>query len=152
MDVPGNWTTAQSQDGTLTIAPAGGAGNFGIAYGAMVGMARTGSTVTLDSNSLLSATKQLVQRFTSNEGTLQQAGDIQQATVGQQRGYAVELKGQSPVVDAGRNAAEHDWLVTMARPEGSVAYIVFVSPERDFSKLRPVFLAIAESFRPVELQ
>jgi hypothetical protein len=152
MDVPGNWTTAQSQDGTLTIAPAGGAGNFGIAYGAMVGMARTGSTVTLDTNSLLSATKQLVQRFTSNEGTLQQAGDIQQANVGQQRGYAVELKGQSPVVDGGRNAAEHDWLVTMARPDGSVAYIVFVSPERDFNKLRPVFLAMAESFRPVELQ
>lgn len=152
MDVPGGWMPTQSQDGMVTIAPAGGAGNFGIAYGAMVGMARTGSTVALDNNALLNATKQLVQRFTSTEGTLHQSGEIQQANVGQQHGYAVELKGQSPVVDGGGNAAEHDWLVTMARPDGSVGYAVFVAPERDFAKLLPVFRSMAESFRAVELQ
>ena len=105
----------------------------------------------LDSGSLLSATRQLVQRYTG-DGTLQQAGDIQQATVGGQRGYAVELKGQSPVLDSGHNVGEHDWLVTMARPDGGVGYIVFVSPERDWSKLRPIFRQMAESFRSVELQ
>ncbi|HEX3572311.1 MAG TPA: M48 family metalloprotease [Acidobacteriaceae bacterium] len=152
MDVPGNWTATQSQDGMVTIAPAGGAGSFGIAYGAMVGMARTGSTVALDNNALLNATKQLVQRFTSNEGTLQQAGEIQPASVGGQRGYVVELKGQSPIADGGGNAAEHDLLMTMARPDGSVGYVVFVSPERDFGKLQPVFRQMAESLRPVELQ
>lgn len=152
MDVPGSWTATQSQDGMVTIAPAGGAGSFGIAYGAMVGMARTGSTVPLDSNALLNATRQLVQRYASGDGALQQSGEIQQANVGGQRGYAVELRGQSPVVDGGRNAAERDWLVTMARPDGSVAYAVFVSPERDFRKLLPVFRSMAESLRPVELQ
>jgi hypothetical protein len=152
MDVPGSWTASQAQDGTVTIAPAGGAGSFGIAYGAMVGMARTGSIAVLDSNSLLNATRQIMQRFTTGEGALEQAGEIQQANVGQQRGYAVELKGQSPVVQGGAKVAEHDWLVTMARPDGAVGYVVFVTPERDFNKLRPVFRQMAESLRAVDLE
>jgi hypothetical protein len=151
MDVPGNWSAQQTQDGSVTIAPPGGAGSFGIAYGAMVGLARTGSTAQLDSGSLMNATRQLVQRYTQ-DGTLQQATDIQQANVGGQRGYAVELRGQSPVAEGGRTVGEHDWLITTARPDGTIGYAVFVSPERDWSKLRPIFRQMAESFRPVELQ
>lgn len=151
MDIPGNWTASQAQDGSVTIAPAGGAGSFGIAYGAMVGMTRTGSTAALDSNGLLDATKQLVLRFGSGEGALQQAGEIQPVKTGQQRGYAVELRGQSPVMDGGRNTQEHDWLVTAARPDGGVSYVVFVAPERDWKKLQPVFRSMAESFRPAEV-
>ncbi|HKO20420.1 MAG TPA: M48 family metallopeptidase, partial [Acidobacteriaceae bacterium] len=146
MDIPGNWTASQAQDGSVTIAPAGGAGSFGIAYGAMVGMTRTGSSAALDSNALLDATKQLVLRFGSGEGALQQAGEIQPVKTGQQRGYAVEMRGQSPVMDGGRNAQEHDWLVTAARPDGGVSYVVFVAPERDWKKLLPVFRSMAESF------
>jgi hypothetical protein len=152
MDIPGNWTASQAQDGSVTIAPAGGAGSFGIAYGAMVGMARTGSSAALDSNGLLDATKQLVLRFSSGDGALQQIGEIQPAKVGQQRGYAVELRGQSPVSDGQRNAQEHDWLVATARPDGGVSYAVFVAPERDWNKLLPVFRSMAESFRPAELE
>jgi hypothetical protein len=147
MDVPGSWTATQSQDGVVTIAPAGGAGSFGIAYGAMVGTARTGSSAALDSNGLMDATRQLVLRYTSGDGALQQAGEIQTAKVGQQSGYGVELKGQSPVAGTG----ERDWLVTVARPDGGVSYAVFVAPERDWNKLAPVFRAMAGSFRPVEL-
>ena len=152
MDVPGNWTSSQAQDGGITIAPSGGAGSFGIAYGVMVDSLRTGSTTPLDSNALLSATRQLVQRFASGEGALRQSGEIQAVNLGQQRGYAVELQGQSPVVDGGRNAGEHDWLVTVGRPDGGVTYAVFVAPERDFARLRPVFRSMAESLRPIELQ
>ena len=152
MDIPGNWTSTQAQDGSVTIAPAGGAGSFGIAYGAMVGMTRTGSSAALDSNGLLEATKQLVLRFGSGDGALQQVGEIAPAKVGQQRGYAVELRGQSPVTDAGKNAQEHDWLVTAARPDGGVSYVVFVAPERDWKKLQPVFRQMAESFRAVEFE
>jgi hypothetical protein len=150
MDIPGNWTASQGQDGTVTIAPAGGAGTFGIAYGAMVGVARTGSSAALDSTGLMNATRQLVLRYTSGDGALQQAGEIQTVKVGQQRGYAVELKGQSPVADGGRNAGERDWLVTTARPDGGVSYAVFVAPERDWGKLLPVFRSMAESLGPVE--
>ena len=157
MDVPGNWTAAPSQDGTVTIAPAGGAGSFGIAYGAMVGTVRTGSATPLDSNGLLNATRQLVQQFGSGQGALQQSGQIQQLSLGQgnqaqQRGYAVELQGQSPIAEGGRNAAERDWLVTVARSDGGVTYVVFVAPERDAARLRPVFRSMAESLRPVELE
>jgi len=150
MDIPGNWTASQAQDGSVTIAPAGGAGSFGIAYGAMVGMTRTGGSAVLDSNGLLDATKQLVLRFGSGDGALQQAGEIQAAKVGQQRGYSVELRGQSPVTDAGGNVQEHDWLVAVARPDGGLNYVVFVAPERDWKKLQPVFRQMAESLRPVE--
>lgn len=48
--------------------------------------------------------------------------------------------------------AEHDLLVTGARPDGGVSYVVFVAPERDFVRLRPVFDSMAQSFRAVELQ
>jgi hypothetical protein len=147
MDVPGNWTASQGQDGSVTIAPVGGAGSFGIAYGAMVGLARTGGSAALDSDGLLSATKQVLLRYTQGDGASQQVGEIQQANVGQQRGYGVELNGQSPVAGAG----EHDWLVTVARPDGGVSYAVFVAPERDWEKLLPVFRAMARSLRPVEL-
>jgi hypothetical protein len=150
MDVPGNWTASQGQDSGVTIAPVGGAGSFGIAYGAMVGLARTSGSAALDSGQLQEATRQLVLRYGSGEGALEQVGEMQPAKVGQQRGYAVELRGQSPVTDGGRNAQEHDWLVTTARPDGGVSYVVFVAPDRDWNRLAPVFRSMAESFRPVE--
>jgi len=152
MDIPGNWTASQAQDGSVTIAPPGGAGGFGIAYGVMVGTARSGSAAALDSNGLLNATRDLVQRFASGQGGLQQSGQIQPMNLGQQRGYAVDLRGQSPVAESGQALAERDWLITVAREDGGVTYAIFVAPERDFARLQSTFRSMAESLRPVELQ
>ena len=149
MDIPGNWRGDTSPDGTVTIAPAGGAGDFGISYGVLVGTANTGRATALDSDSLRNATRQLVQQFTSKQ-SMQQTGEISNIRLGSQQGNSVELRGQSPVKDAGMALPEHDWLVTVARPDGGLNYLVFVAPERDFAGLKPAFQAMLESFRPAE--
>jgi hypothetical protein len=51
------------------------------------------------------------------------------------------------VVEGGSALAERDLLVTVARPDGALSYMVFVSPEPDYDALRPVFSAIVQSFR-----
>jgi hypothetical protein len=38
--------------------------------------------------------------------------------------------------------------VTVVRPDGDLNYMVFIAPEADFGLLRPVYAAMAESFRP----
>jgi hypothetical protein len=149
MDIPGNWKGNTASDGTVTIAPAGGAGEFGISYGALVGTLKAGDA-PLSADSLQTVTRQLVQQFKAKQN-MQQNGDVASIQVGQQQANSVDLRGQSPVQDGGMGLAEHDWLVTIARPDGGISYIVFVAPERDFATLRPTFQAMLESFRPAEL-
>jgi hypothetical protein len=67
--------------------------------------------------------------------------------LGGQAANAVELRGQSPVVEGSSALAERDWLVTITRPDGDLTYMVFVSPEPDFAILKPLYSAIAQSFR-----
>jgi hypothetical protein len=50
-------------------------------------------------------------------------------------------------MEGGSALAERDWLVTIARPDGDLNYMVFVSPEADFAILKPVYSAMAQSFR-----
>jgi hypothetical protein len=60
----------------------------------------------------------------------------------------VDLTGNSPIADQnGQPAKERDWLVTVQRSDGSLLYLVFVSPERDFSKLRPTYETMLKSLR-----
>jgi hypothetical protein len=51
----------------------------------------------------------------------------------------VDLIGVSPLRENGRLAQERDWLVTTKRPDGSLLYLVFISPDKDFNSLRPTF-------------
>jgi hypothetical protein len=51
------------------------------------------------------------------------------------------------VVEGGSALAERDWLVTVARPDGGLSYMIFVSPEADFALLKPIYSAMAQSFR-----
>jgi hypothetical protein len=47
---------------------------------------------------------------------------------------------------ANNGRGEHDWIVGVAQ-NGAMRYFVFVAPERDFEKLRPIFEHIANSIR-----
>jgi len=59
----------------------------------------------------------------------------------------VELRGKSPVADNGNQLTERDRLLTVARPDGDLSYVVFVCPEPDLKLLKPVFDAMSTSFR-----
>ena len=42
---------------------------------------------------------------------------------------------------------ERDWLVTLKRRDGSLVYMVFIAPDRDFGSLRPSFEQMLRSLR-----
>jgi hypothetical protein len=55
-------------------------------------------------------------------------------------GKSSELIGSSPIKDAqGKALQERDWLVAIARRDGTVLYLVFISPDKDFASMRPAF-------------
>ena len=51
------------------------------------------------------------------------------------------------VADGGSALSERDLLVTVARPDGAVSYMVFVAPEPDYQTLKPLFSSMIQSFR-----
>jgi hypothetical protein len=144
---PPCWKAVGAQDGSASIAPAGGAGAAGITYGAVIGFAKQDGDGVSDAASLQAATIALANKLSQSNGGLQQASQLQGLSLGRQLANAVELRGRSGVVDGGMQLAERDWLVTVARPDGDLNYIVFVAPEPDFEAMRPVFTVMMQSFR-----
>jgi hypothetical protein len=143
---PASWQKGESQSGSVAFVPPNGAGQSGIAYGAIIDGAKFKSPVQ-DANSLAQATSAIAQQMSQDNGGLQQASDLATLTVGGQPANAVELRGKSPVADGGTQLAERDLLVTVARPDGAVSYMVFVAPEPDYQTLKPLFSSMIESFR-----
>ena len=148
LQAPASWKRTDAADGTLTLAPAGGAGSFGVAYGVVAGIAKQDGNGVTDAASLAAATAALVQGFVGQGSGLSQAGAATTMQVAGRPAQAVMLCGSSPVVDSGAQLPERDWLVTVARPDGDVSYLVFVAPEREFGTLKSVFDAMLASFRP----
>jgi hypothetical protein len=66
-------------------------------------------------------------RLSRQNAGLQQVGQMTSLSLVGQAANAVELRGRSPVMEGGSALAERDWLVTIARPDGDLNYMVFVS-------------------------
>jgi len=62
-------------------------------------------------------------------------------------GKSVDLIGKSPIQQSGRTLEERDWLVTVRQHDGSLLYLVFIAPDRDFGSLRPSFEDMLRSLR-----
>lgn len=145
---PASWKPTNDESGTVTIAPAGGAGSSGVAYGVVIGIEKQNGGGITDAASLSAASTALVQRFVTQNTGLAVAGTMTSRPVGGRSGFAINLRGGSPVAANGGQGMERDWLVMAARPDGDLSYMVFVAPEIDFGALRPVFEAMVSSFRP----
>jgi hypothetical protein len=139
---PENWAATQGQNSSVLIAPEGGAQGNQIAYGVMID-----TYAPQSANSLSDATQQLLSSLTQQNQGLQQAGSPQSIRINGLQGMSVELLGQSPLQNNGQQVRERDWLVTIDRGDGTLNYIVFISPEPDFSSLRPSFEKMLRSFR-----
>lgn len=135
---PASWQKGESKNGSVAFVPPNGAGQSGIAYGAIIDGASF-QTAVRDANSLAQATSSIAQQLSQQNGGLQQASDLTTLTIGGQAANAVELRGRSPVTDGGSVLMERDLLVTVARPDGAVSYMVFVAPEPDYQTLKPLF-------------
>ena len=143
---PASWQKGEGQNGSVAFVPPNGSGQAGIAYGALIDSVRFKTAIT-DANSLAQATSAVAQKMSQQNGGMQQASQLVAVTIGGQPGNAVELRGRSPVADGGSVLVERDWLVTVARPDGALSYMIFVAPEPDFAALRPVFSTMVQSFR-----
>jgi hypothetical protein len=143
---PSSWQKGESQNGSVAFVPPNGAGQAGIAYGAIVDGAKLQQPVR-DANSLAQATSAIARQLSQQNGGMQQAGELNTLTIGGQPATAVELRGRSPIADGNNALPEHDLLVTIARPDGAVSYIVFVSPEADYPALKPLYNSMIQSFR-----
>jgi Zn-dependent protease with chaperone function len=143
---PSSWQKGEGQNGSVAFVPPNGAGQAGIAYGAIVDGVRF-QTPVRDSGTLSQATTAIARQVSEQNGGLKQASDLATLTVGGQPANAIELRGRSPVADGGSVLAERDLLVTVARPDGAVNFMVFVAPEQDYEVLKPLFSSMIQSFK-----
>lgn len=147
MSYPQSWQTSVDASGSATLAPVGGGGAAGIAYGAFVSVEKQTGDGVSDGATLAAATTALVQKLSQQNGGLSAVGQMQSLVLRGQIAQAVELRGQSSVVERGRPLQERDWLVTVARTDGDMNYIVFVAPEADLATMRSLFTVMMRSFR-----
>jgi Zn-dependent protease with chaperone function len=139
---PENWQVYDGPGTAVTIAPKSGLapeldGEKSVICGVLsdVYQPRKGSD-------LASATEQLIAYLQQGNAGLQSTGAVGDTTLAERAAKTVELKNlHAP------EAAEHDWLVTALRRDGSLEYVVFVAPEAEFESLRLAFQQVFESFR-----
>jgi Zn-dependent protease with chaperone function len=141
---PDNWKVYGDQTSAVTIAPESGISQSAVSYGAIVSVYQPeNASAGLDTNTheLISTLKQ------SNPG-LRLIGRDEDIRVNGVLGKSSDLIGSSPVKNAGGEATqERDWLLTFPRRDGSLLYVVFISPDQDFSRLRPTYEQMLKSLR-----
>ncbi|MBT9331269.1 M48 family metallopeptidase [Paracidobacterium acidisoli] len=142
LEHPENWQVYDGPGTGVTIAPAAGiapgaGGDQAILCGVLVDVYQPQKGATLSA-----AAEQLLAHLQQQNAGLTPAGAGTEITASGRPARSMELK--NPAAAA---VAEQDWLVAMLRKDGSLEYIVFVAPEKDFDGVRPAFERILASFR-----
>jgi hypothetical protein len=132
---PENWQVLGDRTSAVTIAPQSGVSQNAISCGLMVSVYQPEDP----KDSLEQATHSLLRSLRQSNPDLRQIGNDESIRVNGALGRSVDLIGVSPLQENGRPAQERDWLVTTKRPDGSLLYLVFISPDKDFNSLRPTF-------------
>ena len=139
LSYPDNWKAAGS-GGTMLIAPPPAVSEAGIAYGVILGTNLSSEAASLD-EAVRNLSKGLLQQ---NPG-MRVSGEAKPVTVNGVEGRSMELVGDSPLKQNGKPLPEHDWLIALPRAQGGLLYMVFVSPERDYSQLHPTYQKMVDS-------
>ena len=141
---PDNWQATEKAGNSATIAPPNGVaatknGDSAVIYGVIID-----GFQPQQGSDLAAATNQLITSIQQGNAGLKATTGIDDVRVNQRAGKSVEFVNNG--ASAG-GAAEHDWLVTIARNDGSVSYVVFVAPQKDFEALRPTYEQVLRTFR-----
>jgi beta-barrel assembly-enhancing protease len=140
---PDNWKVFGDQNSTVTIAPQEGVGENAIAYGVIIDGFQPEQGRSLDQ-----ATHDLLQQLQQGNPDLKAVGNDENITVNGVKGKSVNLVGPSPIKDQnGQAARERDWLVVVPRKDGTILYLVFISPDRDFNSMQPAFQSMLRTLR-----
>lgn len=141
---PENWQVFGDQNSSVTIAPKSGVSENAVAYGAIINNYQPeGSNDNLDH-----ATHDLLASLRQGNPDLREIGHDENIRVGGVAGKSVDLIGTSPLKDqSGHASQERDWLVTFQRRDGSLLYLVFIAPDKDFNSMRPTFEQMLKTLR-----
>jgi len=143
---PDNWEVFGDTNSAVTIAPRAGISQNAVAYGAIINGFQPESG--RGTSSVDDATHQLIEDLRQGNPNLRVIGRDETIRVNGRPGRSVEMTGPSPLQDSnGRAMREHDWLVTVERSDGSILYLVFISPEQDFRELLPTYQNMVRSFQ-----
>jgi beta-barrel assembly-enhancing protease len=141
---PENWQVFGDQNSSITIAPQRGVSRSAVAYGVMINNFQPEDP----NGSLDQAVHDLLSSLRQSNPDLRVIGHDENIRVNGVAGKSVDLLGTSPIEDQnGGRAQERDWLVATRRDDGSLLYLVFVAPDKDFSWLRPAFEQMLKSLR-----
>ena len=133
---PDNWQVFGDQSSNVTIAPKSGVSENAVAYGVMIANFQSEEKDA----SLDTATHELLASLRQSNPDTKQIGQDETIRVNGISGKSVDLVGSSPIKDpSGKAIEERDWVVTMPRRDGTVLYLIFVSPDKDFGSMRPAF-------------
>lgn len=141
---PDNWQAVEKAGDSATIAPPNGVvttagGDSSVLYGVIIDGYRPSQATDL-----ATATNQLITTVQQGNSGMKAVTSVDDVRVNQRLGKSVEFVNQGAPA---RGAAERDWLVTIARNDGSLSYLLFVAPQKDFEALRPTFEQILRTFR-----
>ena len=141
---PQNWNMSGSTQSAVTIAPTGGTGTDAN------GQTATAYGIIIDryqgQGDLQQQTDALIQGIEKSNPGMSEATDVTGIPVNRRQGRSVEFLSHSPLSTSTKTVYERDWMVTVQRPDGSLSYLVFIAPEKDFNSLRPTFKNILNSF------
>ncbi len=140
---PSNWKAFGDQNTSVTIAPEAGVSQNAIAYGVVI----SGFKPQQGTQSIEQATQELVQFLLQSNPQMKVASQMQTINVNGVQGDNVTLLGPLPIQSDSGTLAERDQVVTVPRPDGSVLFLIFIAPQRDFDKLTPAFQQMLQSLR-----
>lgn len=133
---PDNWQVHGDAQSAVTIAPANGIANSAVASGAIISNFQPESS----SAGLDDQMHQLIGSLRQSNPALRTVGNDEDITVNGVHGKSIDMIGQSPLTDQnGQPERERDWLVALPTHDGSLTYVVFISPDSDFMNMRPTF-------------
>jgi predicted Zn-dependent protease len=140
---PSNWQVAGDQNSAVLIAPQGGAQQGAIAYGVLINAYRPQQAQSLDQ-----ATQELYQMLRQANPEISPAGNLQGININGIPARSVRLQSRSPLTTQdGQAVAETDWLVTVPRQDGTVLYMIFISPEQQWDQLAPAYEQMLQSLQ-----
>jgi hypothetical protein len=139
---PSNWKAFGNQNGPVTIAPEAAVSESAIAYGVVIsGYQPQGQ------QSLQQSAEQIYAGLRQSNPQMQAAGQPQNTSVSGMPAIAVDLQSPSPLQNNGQPAVERDKLVCVQRQDGTVLWLLFIAPERDYNSLAPAFQKMLQSLR-----
>ena len=142
---PESWQVKlPDKDGQFaTIAPQIGITAKGVGYGVLLNgiAAPHGGRTNIDD-----VTGKIVQEMQTNG--LEPLGNPQPVTVAGVQGRSVMFHSASPIPGPnGQPQLERDWLVTVPQRDGSVIFMIFVSPQSQFASFQPTYEAMLKSLQ-----